>query len=177
MLQARFTMGRIIIGAVMLTCLVFVAGFTFASHVFGLGAAAALSLLLIPAVVVGVRLGRRWSAVRGRELVFLAILFCVGAGGIICVVRDWYANGMDQYHAEDVKWGKFEQLIRHDPTFPNVRINVTDRKQIYWVSGTVDSESELTRLRSLASQCGIERRLDGPFAHSVSLTIRVSPDG
>jgi hypothetical protein len=71
-------------------------------------------------------------------------------------------------------WTEFERLMRRDPAFRNVKINLTDRKHIYWASGTVSSAADLDRLRSLASRCGIERRIDGPFEHSAGLTVKVS---
>jgi hypothetical protein len=161
---------------VTLACLApFAAASVFVSRVFGLSNALAVSLLLIPPLVIAVRLRRRWPAVRGRELAFLAILLCVSSAGTVFVVWDWYATGMDRYHAEDVKWTEFEQLIRRDAALRDVRVNLTRRKHIYWASGTVASEADLDRLKSLASQCGIGGQLDGPFAHSVSLTVR-TPD-
>jgi hypothetical protein len=149
----------------------FVAGFVFVSLVFGLSNALALSLLLLPPLVVTVRLCLRWTPVRGRELAFLAILLCGASGSIVFVAWDWYAAGMARYHDDDVKWTEFERLMRRDPAFRNLKINLTDRKHIYWASGTVSSETDLDRLRSLASRCGIERRLDGPFEQSASLTV------
>ncbi len=176
MRRFRFTVRRMMIAVAILACLaLFVAGFVFVALVFGLPEALALSLLLTPPLVVAVRLRRRWPAVRGRELAFLAILLCVASGGVVFVVWDWYATGMARYHGEDVKWTEFERLIRRDAAFRDVRINLTDRKHIYWAGGTVPSEADLDRLMSLASKCGIQRRLDGPFAHSVSLTVR-APD-
>jgi len=115
--------------------------------------------------------------VHGREFAFLAVAFCVASGGIVLVVRDWYAKGMDERHAEDVKWAEFERLVRRDAAFQDVKINLTRRKHIYWASGTVASEADLDRLKSLASRCGIERNIDGPFAHSVSVTVRAPPGG
>lgn len=157
--------------AILLCLAFFAAGFVFIFHEFGLSAALTLSLILAPSLVVAVRLRRRWPAVRGRELAFFALSLAISCGGVAYVVRDWYEAGMDRYHAEDVRWAEFERRIGRDPAFRDVRINMTDRKNIYWASGTVASESELDRLKSLASRCGIERRLDGPFAHSVSLTV------
>src|SRR4051794_14030794 len=114
--RAQFTVRRMTIGGGGLACLAFfVVGVTVVSQVFGIRSAAVLSLLLAPALVVAVRLCRRWPAVHGRELVFLAVLFCVASGGIVFLVRGWYANGMDREHAEDVKWAEFEGLLRRDP--------------------------------------------------------------
>jgi hypothetical protein len=164
---------RMVIVVVTFACLApAAAGFVLVSRTFGLSNALAVSLLLIPPLVIAVRLCLRWPDVRGRELAFLAILFSVASGGTLFVVWDSYATGMDRYHAEDVKWTEFERLIRRDPALRDVRVNMTGWKHVYWASGTVASEADLDRLKSLASRCGIGRRLDGPFAHSVSLTVR-----
>jgi hypothetical protein len=173
MLRIRFTVRRIWIAAAILPCLALVvAGFVFVSFVFGLPSASALSLLLTPPLVIGVRLSRRWSAVTVRDLTFLTIVLSVALGGAAFVVWDWYATGMDRDHAEDVKWTEFERVIRRDSAFKDVRINLQDRKHFHWASGTVASEADLDRLVSLASQCGIEQRLDGPFVHSRSVNVR-----
>jgi hypothetical protein len=177
MAQYWITVRRITLSVALFACLaLFVVGFAAISRVFGVGGAVALSLLLAPALVIAVRLWRRWPAVHVRELAFLAVLFCVASGGIVFVVRDWYAKGMDELHAEDMKWTEFQRLLRRDRTFQDVKINL-NRKHFYWASGTVASEADLDRLKSLASRCGIEGRIDGPFVHSVSLTVRAPPGG
>jgi hypothetical protein len=169
--RLRFGMRRLMTVAPLVYLAISMAGCAFISNVFGLSGALALSLVLMPPLVVAVRLRRRWPGVRGRELAFLALLLAISCGGVAYVVRDWYETGMDRYHAEDERWAEFERLLRRDPALRDVRINLTDRYHIYWASGTVASEAELDRLKSLASRCGIDRRLDGPYAHSVSLTV------
>jgi hypothetical protein len=76
-----------------------------------------------------------------------------------------------------VRWAEFERRLRLDPAFRDVQVHKSERKNIHWASGTVDSETDLTRLRSLAAECGIEGRLDGPYMHSVSLTVRGQSGG
>jgi hypothetical protein len=115
---------------------------------------------------------RRQPTARWRELAYLIVLFCIVSGGVVFVVRDWYAKGMDSRHAEDVRWANFERRLSEDSTFRNVKINVTDRKNVYWASGTLATEADRKRLDQLAAECGIvDRQLDGPFVHSVSLTV------
>jgi hypothetical protein len=172
--RIRFTVRRMWIATAILACLaLFVAGFVYVSFVFGLPSALILSLLLAPPLGIGIRFRRRWPAVSSRELTFLTIVLCVALGGVAFVTWDWYDTGMDRFHAEDVKWAEFERLIRQDSAFRDVSINVS-RKNTYWASGTVASKADLDRLASLASQCGIKQRLNGPFVHSVSLTVRTS---
>jgi hypothetical protein len=151
---------------------ILLAGFIFVASAFGPGSASILVLFLVPPLIVALRLRRRWLTVRGREIVYLVILCCTAVGAVIFVVRDWYDKGMDRSYAEDVQWTKFEHLLRRDQAFRNVTIKLTDRKHIYWVEGTVASEEDLDRLRSLACSCGIKReRLDGPYVDSISLRI------
>jgi hypothetical protein len=88
-------------------------------------------------------------------------------------VETWYGDGLDRHYAEDVAWAEFQRRIRSDPAFSDVQVHKSARKNVHWASGTVDSEADLARLHSLAAECGIEsRRLDGPFAHSISLFVR-----
>ena len=164
--------------AVLASAVLLVGGFAFIYRDFGLRGAAVLSIFPALPLVVAVGLRRRWPAVRGREFAFLAILFCVASGGSIFVVRAWYADDLDRDHAEDVRWAEFERRLRRDPAFRDVQIHKSERKNVHWASGAVDSEADLARLQSLAAECGIEgRRLDGPFLHSVSLTVRGQPGG
>ncbi len=148
------------------------AGFAFISRVFGLEGAMLLSLIPVFPLIVAIRLRRRWPAVRGTDLVRLFLLLAIASGAEVFVVRDWIDKGMDRQHAEDLMWAEFGVALRRDPAFKNVEIKKSLRKDIYWVSGTVDTEADLERLRSLATRCGISRRrLDGPFQHSVSLIV------
>src|SRR5688572_6622604 len=50
---------------ILLYLVVWAVGFAFVSRVFGPGGAIALSLILVFPLVVAVRMGRRWTAVRG----------------------------------------------------------------------------------------------------------------
>lgn len=177
--QFRLAARRMLIAsAVLLGLVLFVVGFVSVSSAFGPRAAAGLSLFLLPALVVAVRLHRRWPAVRGREIAYSAVLFIAGMGAIVFVVHDWYDNGMDYRHAEDVQWSEFDRLMREDPAFQNVHITLTNRKHIYYVEGTVPSEADLDRLKSLALSCGIKREpLDGPFTNSISLTVEATGRG
>lgn len=161
--------------AVLASLALLVGGFAFVSREFGSRNAAALTPLLALPLAIAARLCRR-PAVFGRGLVFFAVLFCGASTGVVLVVRAWYADALDRDHAEDVKWDAFERRVRTDPAFRDVQVNKSERKSIHWASGTVASESDLSRLRSLAAECGIEGRLDGPYAHSVSLTARARPE-
>jgi hypothetical protein len=157
--------------AILVYLLIWAAGFVFVSRVFGIGNTTILFLIPALPFVVGLRMRRRWPAVRTREFAFLTLLLIVASGGVIGVVKNWYENGMDRYHADDVKWAEFGRALRKDTTFQDLAIHLT-RKHGYWVSGTVASEADLGRLNSLAIRCGITPPLDGPFVSSVSVTIK-----
>ena len=164
--------------AVLASTVLLVGGFAFVSQNFGFRFAAFLSMILALPLLAAVRLRLRWPAVRSRELVFLAALLCVASGGGAYVVRAWYAHGLDRDHAEDMRWAEFERRFHQNPAFHDVQVHKSERKNIHWASGLVDSEADLTRLEALAAECGIEgRRLDGPFVHSVSLTVRERSGG
>lgn len=152
-------------------------GYAFVFFDFGMFRAALIFLLFpLPSVFVAFRLRTRLPTVRGHEIGFLVILSLFATGAAIFVVRDWYDRGLHHAHAEDVQWSQLENFMRRDSAFQNVKIRLTDRKHIYYVEGTVNSNADLERLLALAYRCGIKRkRLDGPFVHSVSLT--VSPNG
>jgi hypothetical protein len=172
MAQLRSATKRTLIALAVLVCVApSVVGFVFVASDFGLRAASGLFLLfLLPPLVIAIRLRWRWPTVRGREVAYLAVLFCVAVGAMVFVVRGWYDTGMDQRHAEDVRWAEFGRLMRRDPAFRNVEITLTHRKHIYYVEGTVASQADLDRLKSLALSCGIKReRLDGPYTNSVSI--------
>lgn len=148
--------------ATVISAVLLVGGFAFVSGEFGIPGATVLSLLLAWPLVVAIRLHRRWPAVHGRELVFLVILLCASAGGGFRVVRAWYASGRDRHHAADVRWGAFERRLRGQPAFRNVQVEKSKRKNIHWAGGVVDSEEDLTRLKQLAAEYGIDQVLVSP---------------
>ena len=162
---------RITLGVGAIAALAVGAGFAWFSRDFGPSNAAILSLFFVPPLLVAVRLRRRWPNVLRRELGFLAIVLCASLAAIGIVAQSWYASGMDRMHAEDVRWARFETLLRKDPKFRHVAINLLSRRQTYWASGTVASQADLDRLKSLATRCGLGWPLDGPFEGRVTLTI------
>ena len=157
--------------AMIVYIIMWAAGFVFVAQVFGIGGTTILSLIPALPFVVGLKMRRRWPAVRRREFAFLALLLIVATGGVIGVVGKWYETGMDRYHADDVKWAEFGRALRKDAAFQDFEIHLS-RKHGYWVSGTVASEADIGRLNSLAIRCGITPPLDGPFVSSVSITVK-----
>ena len=156
--------------------LAWAAGFAFVDRVFGLGYAMVLSLITAFPLFVGARMRHRWPTVRARELALLAFLMIFAAGSSIGVVQNWYATGMDRRHAEDLQFAEFGRALSKDPLFRDIKIHLTDGKNIHWVSGTVASKADLDRLNALANRCGISGRLDGPSAYSVSIEIEAGSE-
>lgn len=161
------------IAAIILLAALWSFGFFIISSAFGAQMAAVIFVLLpLPVLLVASRLFSRWPTVKLREIGYLFILSIITTGAAIFVVRDWYDKGLDYDHAEDKIWSKFGELVRRDSAFQNVTIKLANRKRVYYVEGTVNSNEDLQRLQLIAHSCGIKReKLDGPFVHSVSLTV------
>jgi hypothetical protein len=102
-------------------------------------------------------------------------------GRTVGVVQSWYAKGLHHHPGEwkftqppseeDKSWTELKQELKKDRSFRNLKVNLTTNKHIYWVSGDVASESDYDRLIVLSAKCGIKgRNLDGPYAHSISIS-------
>ena len=123
-------------------------------------------------LIAAFRMRRRWPAVKPSEIVYPIVLISVASGGAYAAVSNWYGYEMHRDHAEDLQYAELERLMREDPAFRHVEIRLSDRKHIYWLEGTVPTDADLKRLYGLAARCRItDRRLDGPFVHSVSLKV------
>jgi hypothetical protein len=131
--------------------LVWGAGFIFVSQEFGIVSAIKLSLIPVLPLVVALRMCSRWPTVRGREFAFLLALVIIVSGAAVGVLWNWYDTGMDRFHAEDLEYAEFVRTLRKDPAFHNVKPFVSP-KHLFWLRGTVASDADLARLRSLADQ-------------------------
>ena len=153
--EARFMARRMTLDVAVFACLaLLVGGFAFVSQEFGSRSAAVLSPLFAPPLVVAVRLHLRCAV--GSSY---SSQSCSASRPV--AVCSWC--GLDRDYAEDVRWAEFKTRLRQDPAFWDVRVNKSERKDIHWASGTVASEADLDRLRSLAAECGIERRARRPL--------------
>lgn len=146
----------------------------FVSNVFGPGCAIGLSLIVACPLVIGLRMRRRLSAMVGRDFVLLVCLMTFACSSATYLVHNWYDNRLDDDHTKDVKYAELEQSFESDPAFSDLKLNLSKRKHVYWVSGTVDTEADLDRLKSLAAKIGIKGTLHGPYAHSKSIEVRRS---
>lgn len=136
-----------------------------------------LKLVLFPSLIAGlpiiaaVQLYRRWNSVRVSDCVSLVLLLMLSTAGTGLVVRHWFRSG---YHLppseEDQNWDKFGRELRKDRRFRNITHHRF--RGVNWLKGSLQSEEDLEHLVELAKNCGIEdRRLDGPYQHSISITI------
>lgn len=170
--NARAGLGpRILVVMALVWLVVPIASFVYVSGHFGMVPAIGWSVVLALPLVALARMVRGRPAVRVREYVYLAILCACVLSLWVFVVQGAFANGAHHRYAEDVRWRTFERRCSQDPAFRFIQIHKTARKNIHWASGTVATEADLDRLKGLAVECGIEGGIDGPYAHSVSVTI------
>ncbi len=151
-----------------------VGGFVLINRDFGIEGASVLSIMLALPLFVAIRLRRRSFAVQQQEVSFFLVLFCAAAGGSAFTVHTWYSNGVHHRHLEDVQWYQFESEFRRDPAFQSLNTE-WNKKTRYYLVGEVSADDDLERLRLLALKHQVRWPLDGPFAHSKSVTVRMSP--
>jgi len=127
----------------------------FVHRVFGMDLPAIiLSLVLVVPLVVGAHLRCRLRTVSGREFTYLLILAILVSCGGALVIRNWYDNGMDSQHAEDMRFDEFARLARSDPAFHNIDFSLTNYKGRYVIRGTVASQADLERFLVLCDRYG-----------------------
>jgi hypothetical protein len=140
------------------------AGFAFVWRVFGLAAANCLSLIQVLPLIAGIRMRRRWQSLRQREFAYLVTLLVVAVGAVVGLVWAWYAAGLDRQHSSDMELAEFNRLLHKDPAFRDVELEVSPRRwvfsgaQMLSIRGTVASQADLDRLKSLAAQYHIQWR-------------------
>lgn len=160
-------------GAIVVLLVAFTCVFVAACREFPPWVAVLVSVPLTLPILVVVRLRCRWHAVSRKDVATLVVLLLAAMGVSASVAREARRNFWNKYHTDDLRWAEFERRFRQDAAFREVRACKTVRKNIHWAEGKVDGENDLIRLRALAVECGITReRLDGPYAHSVSLSVR-----
>ena len=162
-----------------------IAEFIFLTQQFGLKPAFVLSLISALPLAIAFYMWHRWNSIRKTSFdwLSLALVVTVAATAWTCTENIKRSYNHNVHHGAqwtffrprdpgEVSWEKFGQELRKDPAFQNVKVVLTERKHIHYVSGTLKSESDLDRLKALAQKCGIfPRDLDGPYAHSISITI------
>jgi hypothetical protein len=157
--------------ALLASAAVLVGGFAFVSRDFGFVAATVLSLILAAPLVVAARLWlRRTPIVDGREFALFMVLFFAASAACTFLIWSWYDSGLDDRYLEDVQWSRFENEFRRDPAFQYLTTE-WNKKSRYYLVGKVASETDLDRLRMLAEKHQVRWPLDGPWAHSKSLTV------
>jgi hypothetical protein len=136
--------------------------FVFAFRVFGMGAAMLLSWMLVLPFLIAVRMRRRWTAVRRREIVrLLVLLVLVSGGGSAFVIWHCYDLGMHNTYRAEVKFGELVRIVGEDPAFRNIELKRIPFKSFHPISqiqGTVASQADLERIRLLCDQYGFPLR-------------------
>lgn len=152
----------------------------FIAKVFGVHRAMLLSLIPMIPLLAAVRMQLRWQRVNALDFVPLGLVVFVACFGVYAIVQSWYVAGYHQRadgwalnqppSQEDFDWEEFVRAFAKDPSFRGLRIK--HFRGTYWLSGSLNTESDLERLIELANKHRIkDRRLDGPYVHSISITI------
>jgi hypothetical protein len=135
--------------AIIIYLIVFGALFVFVSHVFGLGAAILLSLMPLFPLIIAIRMGKKWLTLKGREFVYLGILLIITFCAVPGLIWSWYDSGLDYMYAAHLERMKFVDLLHKDPAFRNLQLV---EKRGCWLEGTVPTEADLVRLKSILDQ-------------------------
>jgi hypothetical protein len=135
--------------AIILYLIVFGAVYVFVSHVFGPGAAILLSLIPFFPLIIAIRMRKKWLTLKGREFVYLVILLIITFCAVPGLILYWYDLGMDHFYAAHMEHVKIVNSLQNDPAFRNLML--VERKGC-WLEGTVPTEADLERLKSILDQ-------------------------
>jgi len=171
---------RLFSAAIALYAMLCIAEFVFITREFGFKNAIALSILSLLPFLLSVSMRVRWKSVKGSDWGALALLLVAMTLATIVLVDRWYKSGwhyrpgtwtfVTPQSEEDRNWDAFLREVRKEPAFK--RIKSRRFRGVNWLEGTLESMADLDRLIALARKCGInDRRLDGPYRHSISITI------
>ncbi len=130
----------------------------FLHRVFGMDVAAIiLSLVLVVPLVVAVQMRRRWPEVRKHELAYLLILMAFVLGGSVYTIHYWADIGLHNKHTSYLRFQELTVNAQKDPAFNDVEFSASEFKvdwDIFQIRGTVASQADLERLKSLCDQYG-----------------------
>lgn len=135
--------------AIILYLIVFGAVYVFVSHVFGPGAAILLSLIPFFPLIIAIRMRKKWLTLKSREFVYLGILLIITFCAVPGLIWYWYDLGMDHFYAVHLERVNFVDTLHNDPAFRNLVL--VERKGC-WLEGTVPTETDLVRLKSILDQ-------------------------
>jgi len=147
----QLSIRRVLTLAIMVYVALWALGVVFICRVFGIRFAIGISAILVFPLAVTARMRMRWPTLRVRHCAYLftlVITVFVAAGG---VVWTWYDSGMDDRHTGYLGYVEFRRVVRKDPAFRHVQVSKPE-KNVCVIRGTLDSESDLVRLRSLEAQ-------------------------
>lgn len=125
--------------------------FIFVCRVFGIGAAAELSLALIVPLAAMWRSYLSSGTWRARDDVVLVMLCTIVFMASAGVIAHWYSTGMDRRHSEYREYVRFQERVRRDPRFKGVSLHYAKRGVVL-IRGTVSSDADRKRLLDVAGQ-------------------------
>jgi hypothetical protein len=132
----------------------------FVQQAFGLDIPALLLFLVLTIpLIVAMRMRRRWPVLSGREYAYLLSLIILVLLGCVFVIQNWYVQGIDLQHAQDLKFDELMQNAKEDPQYLHVEFSITNHKGRYIISGSVASQTDLKHLQAMCKQYGFQRYL------------------
>lgn len=138
--------------------------FVFVHRMFGIDTATIILLSVIAApFVVALRMRSRWPEVRKHEFAYLLILMVFVLGGSVYTIYYWTDIGLHNKHASYLRFQELTVNAQKDPAFNDVEFSASEFKvtwDIFQIRGTVVSQADLERLKSLCDQYGFSLHED-----------------
>jgi hypothetical protein len=122
----------------------------FTYRVFGGGPVVFLSLMLVLPYIMAVHAWFRRKVVRGRDLGYLSAVAILALGTAAVAIWKGYDEGTDRQHSKDLQFAELARALQSDPAFQNVDFSITHLKGRYRIHGSVASQADLERLKSVA---------------------------
>lgn len=145
-------LSKALLVAIILNALVLFGTAVFARAQLGWEYMVGMSIVLAFPLAVAVGLLRRSPEVQRREVVYLVAL-TVGAGGsAVAITANAYRTGADRHHAQLKEYTRLLRTLREDHAFDGVELYKSP-KDIFWMRGSVATDADFSRLRSLAATC------------------------
>ena len=148
------TARNVFLFAILAYLILWVAVLVFLWQMFGAVFSLILSVLVGFPLVIALWMYPRFQSVKKREWIFLLILFCFAFLGSVYVIFDNFQHGLHLRHAEHLRRARLADFLHEDPAFENVKL--VDDGKFCSFEGTVATEADLERLRSLITQYDVD---------------------
>ncbi|MBN1395689.1 MAG: hypothetical protein JW959_11755 [Pirellulales bacterium] len=132
-------------------CLLFAAFIMFGIDA---GAVVLMSITAVPALVA-LRMLLRTAEVKKREWVFLAVLTLFVLGSGLYTIGYWVDIGLADNHASNSRFRELTACAKKDSAFSNIEFSRIEFKvghDLFEIRGTVPSQADLERLKSLCDK-------------------------